>query len=91
MDDLLLFTSGKKSHKNKMEDITKALLRNGLKLSLKKCQSFKKELQNMGNTIFIKGKKVCVKPMRTRIEAIQKLKLPATPKGCKHFLKVLIF
>ena len=36
----------------------------------------------MGNVIFIKDKKVCVKPLRSRIEAIQKLNPPTTPKGC---------
>ena len=30
----------------------------------------------MGNTIFIQGKRVCVKPLRTRLEAIQKLLKP---------------
>ena len=31
------------------------------------------ELQYMGNVIFIKDRKVCVKPLRSRLEAIQKL------------------
>ena len=37
MDDLLLFTPSKESHMNKLEDLLKALLKNGLKISLKKC------------------------------------------------------
>ena len=36
MDDLILFTSSKESHKNKLEDILNALLKNGLKISPKK-------------------------------------------------------
>ena len=36
----------------------------------------------MGNVIFIKDNKVCVKPLRSRIEAIQKLNPPTMPKGC---------
>ena len=71
MDDLLLFTPSKKVHIAKLEDLLKALLKNGLKISPKKCQLFKTELQYMGNVIFIKDKKVCVKPLRSRIEAIQ--------------------
>ena len=63
MDDLLLFTPMKKSHIAKLEDLLKALLNNGLKLSPKKCQLFGKELQCMGNTIFIKDRKACVKLM----------------------------
>ena len=39
----------------------------------------------MGNVIFIKERKVCVKPLRSRIEAILKLNPPATPKGCRSF------
>ena len=54
MDDLLLFTPRKKSHIAKLEDLLKALRKNGLKISPKKCQLFRTELQYMGNTIFIK-------------------------------------
>ena len=39
----------------------------------------------MGNEIFIENKKVCVKPLRNRLEAIQKLQPPKTPKGCRSF------
>ena len=40
MDDLLLFTPTKKSHTSKLEDLLKALLKNGLMVSPKKCQHF---------------------------------------------------
>ena len=53
MDGLLLFSPSKKSHIAKLEDILKALLRNGLKISSKKCQLFRMELQYVDNTIFI--------------------------------------
>ena len=43
MGDLLLFTPPKKAHMAKLEDLLKALLKNGLKLSPRKCQ-----LQYMG-------------------------------------------
>ena len=56
MNDLLLFTPNKQSHFEKLEDLLKALCKNGLKISPKKCQLFKTELQYMGNTIFIKDK-----------------------------------
>ena len=57
MDDLLLFTPSKKVHIDKVEDLLKALRKNGLKISPKKCQLFRTELQYMGNTIFIKREK----------------------------------
>ena len=79
MDDLLLFTPSKETHMNKLEDLRKILLKNGLRISPKKCQLFKTSLQCMGNEIFIENKKVCVKPLRSRLEAIQKLQPPKTP------------
>ena len=91
MDDLILFTPLKESHMNKLEDILKALLKNRLKISPKKCQLFRTSLQYMGNEIFIKKKKVCVKPLRSRLEALQKLQPPKTPKGCRSFAGVVNF
>ena len=89
MDDLLLFTPTKKAHMAKLEDLLKALLKNGLKILPKKCQ--KTELQYMGNTIFIKDKKVCVKPLNSRIESIFKLEPPKMPKGCRSFAGMVNF
>ena len=83
MDNLLLFTPTKKAHTSKLEDLLKALLRNGLKISPKKCQLCKTELQYMGNIIFIKDRKVCIKPLRSRVEAILKL----TPHNAKSLQK----
>ena len=57
MDDLILFTPLKESHMNKLEDILKALLKNGLKISPKKCQFFRTSLQCMGNEIFVEKKR----------------------------------
>ena len=91
MDDLILFTPSKESHMNKLEDILNALLRNGLKVSPKKCQLFRTNLQYMGNEIFIENRRVCVKPLRNRLEAIQKLQPPKTPKGCRSFTGVVNF
>ena len=91
MDDLLLFTPTKQMHMRKLEDLLKALLKNGLKISPRKCQLFKTELQYMGNTIFIQGKRVCVKPLRSRLEVIQKLEPPKTVKGCRNFAGMVNF
>ena len=91
MDDLSLFTPSKKSHMDKLEDLLKALLKNGLKISPKKCQLFKTNLQYMGNEIFIENKRVCVKPLISRLEAIQKLQTPSMAKGCRSFMGMINF
>ena len=91
MDDLLLFTPTKPSHFDKLEDLLKALHKNGLKISPKKCQLFKTDLQYMGNTIFIRDKRVCVRPLRNRIDVIQKLEPHTTIKGCRSFAGMVNF
>ena len=63
MDDLLLFTPSKIVHIAKLEDLLKVVRKNGLKISPKKCQLFRTELQYMEHTIFIKDRRVCVKPL----------------------------
>ena len=45
----------------------------------------------MGNEIFIENNKVCMKPLKSRLEAIQKLQPPKTPKGCRSFTGVVNF
>ena len=43
------------------------------------------------NVIFIDNKKLCVKPLGSRLEAIQRLQPPKTPKGCRSFAGVVNF
>ena len=87
IDDLLLFTPSK----DKLEDLLKALLKNGLKVSPKKWQLFRTNLQYMGNKIFIQSRKVCVQPLRNRLEVIQRLQPPTTAKGCRSFAGMVNF
>ena len=91
MDDLLLFTPNKQTHFEKLVDLLQVLCKNRLKISPKKCQLFRTELQCMGNTIFIKERRVCVKLLRTRLEAIQNLKPPTTQKVCRNLPRVVNF
>ena len=85
MGDLLLFTSWKKSHIVKLEDLPKKWFKNGPKICQKKYQLFRTELQYMGNKIFMKDRRVCIKPLRSRFEATQKLQPLTTAKGMyKH-------
>ena len=41
--------------------------------------------------IFIKDRRVCIKPLRNRPEAIQKLQPPTTVKGCRSFVGMVNF
>ena len=91
MDDLLLFTLSKKSHMDKLEDLLRALLKNGLKISPKKCQLFRSNLHYIGNEIFIQNKRICVQPLRSRLEAIQKLQPSSMVKGSRSFAGMVNF
>ena len=90
MDDLLLFTPSKKVHMDKLEDLLKALRKNGLKILPKKCQLFRTELQYIGNTIFIKERRVCIKPLHSQLEMIQKVKPLLQPNNVKVLQEWLI-
>ena len=76
MDDLLLFTPSKKAHLAKLEDLLRALRKNGLKISPKKCQLFRTELQYMGNTIFIKERRGLCEAFMQSIGSNAKVKTP---------------
>ena len=45
----------------------------------------------MGNEIFIENRRVCMKPLRSRLEAIQSLQPPTTVKGCRSFVGMVNF
>ena len=89
MDDLLLFTQSKSSHMLKLEDLLKALLKNGLTISSQKCQLFRTNLHYMGNEIFIQNKRVSGKPLQSRLEGIQKLQPPTTAEECRSSVEMV--
>ena len=91
MDELLLFTLSKRSCMDKLEDLLQALLKNGLKIFPKKCHLLRTNLQYMDNEIFIQNKRVCTQPLRSRLEAVQKLQPPTTVKGCRSFAGMVNF
>ena len=45
----------------------------------------------MGNMVFIEDRRVCINPLRSRLESIQKLRLPTIVKGCRSFAGMVNF
>ena len=84
MDNCLVF-SEKKTHLKHLTDLFKALIRNGLKISPRKCKLFKKSLVYMGHQVSIIEKIPHITPVKSRVEAIVKLDPPKGPKNCKQF------
>ena len=90
MDDCLIHSSVA-SHFSEVEDLLKALQKNGLKVSPRKCQFFRKSLVYMGHNILINDKGPAITPVKTRIDSITKLNQPTTVTKCKSFCGMVNF
>ena len=88
MDDLLIHSPFDK-HFNLIEILLKGLCVQGLKLSPKKSQLFKKELVYRGNLFTINETAMVVTPICTHLEAIQNYERPQNVKDCKSFCGVI--
>ena len=88
MDDLLVHST-KAEHWLLIEQLFQSMVKNGLRLSPKKCQFFKTNLVYMGNEFVISQKNITVTPLRSRTEAIVKIPTPHTPRQCKSFCGVV--
>ena len=82
MDDCMSH-SKRIDHLNHLTALPKAQIRNGLKISLQRCQLFRQKLTYMGETLMIKDKTLCIVPLRSKVDAMQCLEPPKTPKECK--------
>ena len=82
MDDLLLHST-KVVHWKLLEQLFQSICKNGLKLSLKKCQLCRTKLTYMGNKFVINKRTMTISPLRSRTEAISKIPTPKTAKQCK--------
>ena len=84
MDDCLVF-SKKYDHLKHLTDLFKALIRNGLKISPRKCKLFKTSLVYMEHQVSIIDGIPHITPVKSRVDAIVKLDPPKSPKNCKQF------
>ena len=84
MDDILIH-SKRIDHTGHLIDLFKTIIRNGLKISPRMCKLFKKALVFMGITIMIEDGMPKMQPLKSRIDAILKVKPPKTVKDCRSF------
>ena len=70
-------------------DLFKAIIRNGFKISTRKCKLFKKAIVFMGITIMIEDGMPKMQPLKSRIDAILKVKPPKTVKECRSFCSMV--
>ena len=79
MDDILTY-SKRVDHIGHLIDLFKAIMRNGLRISPRNCKLFKKELVFMGITILVEEGMPKMRPLKSKIDAIQKVNPPKTIK-----------
>ena len=79
----------KANHMQLFKQLLVSLILYGLKLSPRKCQLFMKHLVYLGNVFHIEDGVITTIPMKSRMEAIQKILPPTTVKECKSFCGVV--
>ena len=90
MDDCMIH-SDHKSHLGHLVSLFKALQKNGLKISPKKCQLFRKKLVYMGHTIIIEEHGPCITALKSNVEPILKMDKPQNAADCRSFCGMVNF
>ena len=85
MDDIIIFSNNEMEHLWHIEEIFTRLERFGLKMKREKCNFFKKHIQYLGHLIAEDG----FTPLPEKLESIQNMPRPKTPKEVKQFLGLI--
>ena len=90
MDDTFIHLTADEQIDDLM-DLFKVLGKYGLKISLYKCQFFKKKIVYMGLEFQVEDDKFCCTPLKDKCEAIQNLDSPKTLKQTRAFCGMVNF
>lgn len=90
MDDCLIH-SKMVDHLQDIVNLFESLIKNGLKISPKKCQFFRTSLVYMGLQFLIHKGRPSVTPMKDKCDAIRKLEPPKTVRDCRKFCGMVNF
>ena len=90
MDDTFIHSTAGE-HMDDLLDLFKVLRNYGLKISLHKCQFFKKKIVYMGLEFQVQDDKVCYTHLKDKYEAIWNLESPKTLKQTRAFCGMVNF
>ena len=96
MDDTIIHST-KEEHMDDLRELFKVLHKYSLKISLHKCQFFKKKIVYMGLEFQVRDSKVCYTPLKDKCDAIRNLDSHKTLKqtcafcGIVNFLSSFLF
>ena len=82
LDDILIFSSGVEVHLEHLRKVFLRLREAKLKLKASKCSFFKKHIQYLGHLVSGDG----IEPLPEKLEAVENMPPPKTPKEVRHFL-----
>ena len=82
LDDVLIHSLDIETHLQHIRILFQRLREADLKLKDSKCNYFKRHVQYLGHLVSGKG----IKPLPEKLESIQKMPAPTTPKEIKQFL-----
>ena len=85
LDDILIFSPDMETHLEHLRSLFVKLREADLKLKEVKCNFLKKHIQYLGHIISGKG----ITPLPEKLESIQKILPPKTPKEVKQFLGLI--
>ena len=90
-DDIAIYSKNETEHLKHVERILGLFEKHGLKLSVNKCQFFKKEIDYMGHRIKVVNGRPSVTPQKSKIDAINKMQPPRTPKQTKSLIGMIAY
>ena len=85
LDDILVYSPDMETHLKQLTSLFMKLREADLKLKEVKCNFLKKHIQYLGHIILEKG----ITPVPEKLERIQKMPSPKTPKEVKQFLGLI--
>ena len=85
LDDILVFSPDMKSHLQHLRLLFERLRVTDLKLKEVKCNFLKKQIQYLGHTVLEED----ITPLLEKLDSIQKMLPPKTPKEVKQFLGLI--
>ena len=85
LDDILVYSPDMETHLEHLRSLFEKLRKADLKLKEVKCNFLKKHIQYLGHIVSGKG----ITPLPEKLESIQKMLPPKTPKEIKQFLGLI--
>ena len=82
LDNIIIFSKTPEEHLTHIRRVFEKLCSVNLSMKLSKCHFFSKEIQYLGHTLSTKG----IHPLPLKMQAIQQMQPPATPKQTQSFL-----